>query len=324
MTEPHYRSGHLNRPNLGPPTFPQYFYWPSFYPCFLRGLPPLGAMPPPSVINSIPLPTFTTPTWAPPPLFVPPTAQSSLESSDLLLSSNFPPIPAKLVNRICRWEFFELNQLLPDNIVTILTDIKSKDSKSTTKEKKLPPIEDIQSWSIAMLLYTATIHSRYPHKTGELLVYMANILQTSMTYPVDDCLAYDRVFRAQAHPKPSFDWGSDNTKLWNNKFSVRAKPKPCTKCKSTLHASVDCLMDDLSNGRKQAPSTQPVDKSSEVCMGFNIGGCSLQQCPRQHLCYRCSANHGLVNCPKARSFFNKGRSFPPAKRFIKPSVPTSE
>ena len=231
MTEPHYRSGHLNRPSLGPPTFPQYFYWPSFYSCFPTGLPPLGA-------------------------------------------SNFPPIPAKLVNRIHRWEFVELNQLLSDNIVTIPTDMESKDSKSTTKEKKLPPIEDIQSWPIAMLLYTATIHSRYPHKTRELLVYMANILQTSTTYPVDACLAYDRVFRAQAHLKLSFNWGSDNMKLWNDKFSGRAKPKPCTKCKSTLHASADCLRqpDDLSNGRKQAPSTEPVDKSSEVYMGFNIGG----------------------------------------------------
>ena len=119
-----------------------------------------------------------------------------------------------------------------------------------------------------MLLYTAMVHASYPHKTGELLVYIANLLQTSLSYPIDTCLVYNQVFRAQAHLKPSFDWSSNNTRLWNNKFSGKAKPCPCSKCKSTLHSSADCSQS--SPTKQQSSTAQTKEKSSEVCMGFSL------------------------------------------------------
>ena len=91
-----------------------------------------------------------------------------------------------------------------------------------------------------MLLYTATSHATYPHKTGEMLAYIASILQTRTNYPVEACLSYDRVFRAQAHLKPQFNWASDNTQLWNDKFLGRAAPRPCSTCSSISHSSHEC------------------------------------------------------------------------------------
>ena len=96
-----------------------------------------------------------------------------------------------------------------------------------------------------MFLYTTTIQTTYPHKTGELLAYMATIVQTSTTYPTEACLSYDRVFRAQAHLKPYFNRASDNNRLWNEKFSGRAVPKPCGHCTS------------IPMERPQLPSEQP-------------------------------------------------------------------
>ena len=264
----------------------------------------LGAMAPPQVLHSLSLPTFsastmqahslplTTPSVLPPfPLPPPPV------SGDFLISANFPPIPAKLVQKIRRWEFVELNQLLPDNLVSFPNqDSELGDQKLTRERKKLPPIEDISSWCLAMLLYTATCHATYPHKTGDMLAYMASILQTSSNYPVEACLSYDRVFRAQAHLKPHFNWAGDNTRLWNDKFSGRAAPK-------SGNSTATELLDTV----KSQASVKPPPKDGELCMGFNLGRCSISACPRPHLCYRCHYSHPLLQCPKARGFL-KGKS----------------
>ena len=86
-----------------------------------------------------------------------------------------------------------------------------------------------------MLLYSATIHAAYHHKTGEILVYIATIMQTSMSYPTDACLAYDQIFCAQAHLKSEFNWAGDNTRLWNDKFTSRVKQNH-VQLSATLHS----------------------------------------------------------------------------------------
>ena len=288
-----------------PPLFPLSYIYSA---PLLSSLPPaglsLGAMPPSQVLHSLSLPTFsastmqahslplTTPSVLPPlPLPPPPV------SGDFLISANFPPIPAKLVQKIRRWEFVELNQLLPDNLVSFPNqDLELGDQKLPRERKKLPPIEDISSWCLAMLLYTATCHATYPHKTGDMLAYMASILQTSSNYPVEACLSYDRVFRAQAHLKPQFNWAGDNTRLWNDKFSGRAAPK-------LGNSTATELLDTV----KFQSSVKPPPKDGELCMGFNLGRCSISACPRPHLCYRCHYSHPLLQCPKARCFL-KGKS----------------
>ena len=85
----------------------------------------------------------------------------SMVSGDFLISANFPAIPAKLVQKIRRWEFVELNQLLPDNLISFPNQPESEmtDQKLSRERKKLHPIEDIRSWYLAMLLYTATCHA---------------------------------------------------------------------------------------------------------------------------------------------------------------------
>ena len=114
-------------------------------------------------VHSLPL---TTPSVLPP-LHLPPVC------GDFPISTNFLPNPAMLAQNIRRWKFVELNQLLPNNLVRFLNQ------DSELGDQKLPPIKDIPSWCLAMLLYTA--------KTGVTLAYMASILQTSNNYAVKAC-----------------------------------------------------------------------------------------------------------------------------------------
>ena len=279
-------------------------------------------MPPPHVLHSLSLLTFsasaqplgiqahslplTTPSVLPPPPLV---------SGYFLISANFPPFPAKLVQKIRHWEFVELNQLLPDNVVSFpnQSEPEMSDQKLSRERKKLHPIEDIRSWCLAMLLYTATCYATYPHKTGEMLAYIASILQTSTNYPVEACLSYDRVFRAQAHLKPQFNWASDNTRLWNDKFSGRAAPRPCSTCSSISHISHEChhTSAEVKNPNRPDP-LKPPQREGELCMGFNLGRCSITACSRPHLCYRCHFSHPLMQCRKARGFL-KGKSSLPTR-----------
>lgn len=113
-------------------------------------------MAPSHVLHSLSLLTFstsiiqdhslflTTPSVIPP-LFLPPVCV------DFLTSTNFLPIPAKLVQKIRRWEFVELNQLLPDNLVSFLNlDSELGDQKLPRERKKVSSIEDIVFGNVAV------------------------------------------------------------------------------------------------------------------------------------------------------------------------------
>ena len=77
---------------------------------------------------------------------------------------------------IRRWEFVELNQLLSDNLISVPTPLDTEGDTKSKEKRKLHPITNIQSWYFLMFLYTATIQATYPHKTGELLAYMATVV----------------------------------------------------------------------------------------------------------------------------------------------------
>ena len=209
----------------------------------------------------------------------------------------------------------ELNQLLPDNLVSMPTPSDTEGDTRSKEKRKLRPITDIQSWCLSMLLYTATIQATYPHKTGELLAYMATIVQTSTTYPTEACLSYDRVFRAQAHLKPHFNWAGDNNRLWNEKFSGRAVPKPCGHCTTIPSEHPQPPSEQPHGPTALPPPLKSPHKEGELCMGFNLGRCSVPLCARPHLCYRCNLSHPLLQCPRARGFL-KGK-FPVSSQSFK-------
>ena len=200
----------------------------------------------------------------------------------------------------------ELNQLLPDNLVSMPTPSNTEGDTKSKEKRKLPPITDIQSWCLSMLLYTAIIQATYPHKMGKLLAYMATRVQTSTTYPTEACLSYDRVFRTQAHLKPHFNWAGDNNRLWNEKFSGRGVPKPCGHCTSILMVPPQLPSKQLHAPTALPPPLKTPHKEGELCMGFNLGRCSVFLCARPQLCYRCHLSHPLLQCPSARGFL-KGK-----------------
>ena len=138
-------------------------------------------MPPPQVLHSLFLPTFsaltmqahslplTTPSVLPPlplPLPLPPV------SGDFLISANFPPIPVKLVQKISRWEFVELNQLLPNNLVSF----PNQDSELGDQNSPQRGRNSLQSRRFHPGIWQccATCHATTPTR---LLAYMASILQ---------------------------------------------------------------------------------------------------------------------------------------------------
>ena len=82
---------------------------------------------------------------------------------------------------------------------------------------------------------------------------------------MDACLSYDRVFWAQAHLKLQFNWMSDNTRLWNDKFLSWGAPRPCSTCSSISHSSHECHRTSAevrTPSRPQTPSNHPKEKGA--------------------------------------------------------------
>ena len=91
----------------------------------------------------------------------------------------FPPIPKKLVERIWRNEYAELNKLLPAHLgipQPTLLDVPSPNSS----KPPLKQITSIEEWVMCFNSYVAVIALKQRERVKELLAYSSIIVNSSI------------------------------------------------------------------------------------------------------------------------------------------------
>ena len=153
--------------------------------------------------------------------------------------------------------------------------------------------------------------TRFPLKAPELFAYHASIIRVERNYEKYRWVAYDRQYRREALARKDLNWSAENSRLYNEAFTGRAKAIPrCTFCLQDDHTDCVCPRNpnkpvfgwfpDPSNWHAQAmPHSQP---SQEVCRNYNQGRCKKppHKCRYTHICDMCSAYHPAINCPRNR------------------------
>ena len=102
-----------------------------------------------------------------------------------------PPIPAKLAQKIQRWEFVDMGELLPE--------FSQSDDEATAKRpwmtKKPRQVTDIFTWMQCFTTYVSVLGPAYPEVIPELMAYAATIIRVSQDFAGLAWQRYDSGFR---------------------------------------------------------------------------------------------------------------------------------
>ena len=107
------------------------------------------------------------------------------------------PVPHKLAERIRRWEYVDMGELLPEFWVSSKTedDAGAKRGAQTRRTRK---VTDIFTWLQCYGTYVSVLGRHTPEAIPELLAYMGTIVRVSQDFQGLAWVRYDAGFRRQA------------------------------------------------------------------------------------------------------------------------------
>ena len=189
-----------------------------------------------------------------------------------VVTEGIPPVPTRLVEKIRRWEFVDLIQLIegPD------PNESSSDSHSGTSSKssKKSTITDLATWLQAYARLMAVLLSASTTSKEEaagLAAHLHVILQVAQDLGGRHWLMYDVEYREWAAAKGIRVWGELNLHLYG-----RCLARPSF---STYSNPPDLLA-----------------ASTPICFKWNSGNCQRPQCRYLHICLECRGPHPKIHC----------------------------
>ena len=237
------------------------------------------------------------------------SSSSSTKGGGIYVGDSLPPIPPRIAAKVCRWEFVEMYELLPEFWVQ---KEEETNAKAASRAKAKRRIQDINVWLQCFGLYVSVLATQSPQYVPELMAYMVSILRASQEYEGSAWTTYDAAYRRQAAATGNKQWSKVNPSLYTVCFTGKArKATRCDLCLSAAHKTEDCHLTsdddpDLAkrvravesavvafSGRPQGVRIQ----STEICRLFNERRCKFKNCKYRHVCHLCASNHPAIECP---------------------------
>lgn len=246
----------------------------------------------------------------------------------LYVGEGLPPVPVKLVEKIHKWEFVDMAEMLPEYWGTA-QNLRAETAHGNSRPVAKKKVTDIMSWVQCFAVYTSVMASKNPEAVPEMLAYLVCILRTSQDFGGLAWVNYDSAFRRQAAATGNRQWSRVNPSLYSICFAGVARSSVrCDLCLSLDHRSKDCAMVAdadpdvgsrlkavesavlaLAQPRWQMPGpTGPAGgASAEPCRNFNRGRCTFRWCRYRHVCRVCQGPQPASECCEKSS-----RGPPPA------------
>ena len=250
-----------------------------------------------------------------------------------ILGEGLPPVPAKLVGKICRGEFVDMAELLRDNIEAERRRGSAGEASRSASQRRRE-IPDILSWVQCFGTYACVVASQHPEKLTQLLAYQTTVIREARRCGGTGWQGYDSMFRQHAaNMGADTDWSKLNNSLYAVTFLAQqnGRGRTCEYCLESDHVAAECALapsrptepqpparqppgqglqfggaesrrpgesrDPATSmgGRSRGPSRAPVDR---VCYSWNEGFCRFQpRCRFKHECARCGGDHRATECP---------------------------
>ena len=255
-----------------------------------------------------------------------PKAKSTLKAT--FLGDGFPPIPAKLAERICRWEYIDISDLLPE----FWPDQKAEEgtAKRVNWSSAKKRVQNINVWLQCYAIYVGVMATKSPKMVPELMAYMISILRASQEYESLAWATYDLAYRRQAAATGHKQWSKVNPSLYTVCFTGKArKATRCDLCLSTAHKTSECslTMDEdpdvglrlkavesaviAFSGNYQGFTATRGIRSPKVCRLFNEKRCKFRNCKYRHVCRTCQGNHPATDCPSSAKRMEQAQGLGP-------------
>lgn len=230
----------------------------------------------------------------------------------IYIGDGLPPVPARVADKITKWEFIEMHEMLPE-FWAQKTDEAGGKASTSSKARARKRVQDINVWLQCFALYVSVMSAKDPGYIPELMAYMVSILRASQEYEGTAWTTYDTAYRRQAAATGHKKWSQVNPSLYTVCFTGKARRATrCDLCLSSAHKTEECHLwndddPDLAK-RMRAVETAVVAFSSnsnvaktsvtaEVCRLYNQRKCRFRNCKYTHICQRCSGNHPVIECP---------------------------
>ena len=250
-----------------------------------------------------------------------------------ILGEGLPPVPVKLVGKICRGEFVDMAELLRDNIEAERRRGSAGEASRSASQRRRE-IPDILSWVQCFGTYACVVASQHPEKLTQLLAYQTTVIREARRCGGTGWQGYDSMFRQHAaNMGADTDWSKLNNSLYAVTFLAQqnGRGRTCEYCLESDHVAAECALapsrptepqpparqppgqglqfggaesrrpgesrDPATSmgGRSRGPSRAPVDR---VCYSWNEGFCRFQpRCRFKHECARCGGDHRATECP---------------------------
>jgi hypothetical protein len=214
-------------------------------------------------------------------------AQAAAATQRISIGPGLPTIPKRLVEKMHRWEYIDLAELLPTNTTHDAT-LPDADAQRfaffpgcEVIRHRRRQVENVLQWTQCFTTYVAAMAQQYPEVVGGMIAYLQLIVKASQQYDGLYWRSYDTHFRVNAAATGNRDWARMDTDLYTRFFTGRAKAVAmCSHCDGTSHKSDDCPLKPRRRGRSSPASTaseQTMAKRrrrwpDDVCATYNAYG----------------------------------------------------
>ena len=236
------------------------------------------------------------------------TDRAGSSSAGVFMGEGLPPVPGRLVERIRKWEFLEMYELLPE----LLTDQKGGEggARQTSRARGWKRVQEVSVWLQCFAVFVGVVVKSAPDAVPGLMAYMVSVIRASQEYEGAAWVAYDAAFRRQAAATGQRDWSKINTSLYTICFTGKARrSQRCDNCLSAAHKTAECYalgeedpdasvraMESalLALAQGGGPARRP--RSADVCRLYNEKRCNFKNCKYGHACRWCGGGHSGCEC----------------------------
>ena len=200
------------------------------------------------------------------------------KSPTVVVTEGIPPVACRLVEKIRKWEYVNLGDLLkdhsqPEQLVVVNGQIMPLQSGQKQSSRT---ITDILSWLQAYSVFSAILLSCEDTSTEEaagLAAHSYLILQMSKDLQGPQWLTYDQSFREWAAAKNIRKWGELNFTIYGRCLATQQPHPPVAQAKLKRKAELN------------------------VCYRWNDGAsCNKSSCRFAHRCRLCGDSHRATDC----------------------------
>ena len=136
--------------------------------------------------------------------------QDALAGDRVFITHGLPTVPKSLLEKIQRWEFIDLVDLLPaqsahDDLMNPMARFTLFPGCEFIRPKRRQ-IQSIMEWVKAFTVYMAVLLQKHPSQLMEMLAYQLTVIKAAQQYDGLQWRAYDTHFRLSAAATGNKTW----------------------------------------------------------------------------------------------------------------------